>query len=235
MTSRPGQGGEDPGRLAARPGRVRGQPEQVPAQRGLRSLEFGKKRDGLLYVPDTRPIRPMPLIVMLHGAGCNAQHGLAPLLSHADTHGLLLLAPEARSSTWDVIRGGYGPDVAFIDQALAFVFERYPVDPTRVVLEGFSDGASYALSLGLGNGDLFTHLMAFSPGFMAPARQVGAPRIFISHGEYDRVLPIDRCSRVIVPQLRRAGYDVEYLEFAGPHTVPEEIVEAALAWLERGE
>ncbi len=32
--------------------------------------------------------------------------------------------------------------------------------------QGFSDGASYALSLGVPNGDLFTHIVAFSPGFM---------------------------------------------------------------------
>ncbi|GAA5513169.1 hypothetical protein Dcar01_01895 [Deinococcus carri] len=204
----------------------------MPGERGLRHLEFGGRRDGLLYVPDTELTHPLPLVVMLHGAGGNAQHGLAPLLPHADAHGLLLLAPESRSSTWDVIHGDYGPDVAFIEQALALVFERYPVDPARIVLEGFSDGASYALSLGVGNGDLFTHLLAFSPGFLVPAGQVGAPRIFISHGEGDRVLPIDRCSRVIVPRLRQAGYDVTYLEFAGPHMVPENIVEAALGWLE---
>ncbi|EYB69575.1 serine esterase [Deinococcus phoenicis] len=229
MTERRGR--ENADRLTARPRPL----EQVPGERGLHSLNFGGQRDGLLYVPDADLSRPLPLVVMLHGAGGNAQHSLAPLLERADAHGLLLLAPESRSSTWDVIHGGFGPDVAFIDQALDLVFGHYPVDPARIVLEGFSDGASYALSLGLGNGDLFTHILAFSPGFMAPAGQVGAPRIFISHGTHDRVLPIDRCSRVIVPQLRRAGYDVTYLEFDGPHTVPGEMVEAALGWLEGGE
>jgi poly(3-hydroxybutyrate) depolymerase len=42
------------------------------------------------------------------------------------------------------------------------------VDPQRICVSGFSDGASYALSLGLANGDLFTHVAAFSPGFMRP-------------------------------------------------------------------
>jgi phospholipase/carboxylesterase len=35
-----------------------------------------------------------------------------------------------------------------------------------VALGGFSDGASYALSLDLTNGDLFASLIAFSPGFI---------------------------------------------------------------------
>jgi phospholipase/carboxylesterase len=34
-----------------------------------------------------------------------------------------------------------------------------------------------------------------------------------------------------VPQLRRAGYDVRYREFDGPHTVPGDIAREALDWL----
>ncbi len=113
-----------------------------------------------------------------------------------------------REQTWDVIAGGYGPDVAYIDRALEQTFSRYNVDPTRIAIGGFSDGASYALSLGVTNGDLFTHVVAFSPGFMAPAGQHGSPMLFISHGTQDRVLPIEACSRKIVPRFKRAGlYD----------------------------
>ena len=59
-----------------------------------------------------------------------------------------------------------------------------------------------ALSLGMGNGDLVSHVAAFSPGFAAPDAQVGRPGVFITHGVDDRVLPIDRCSRRLVPRLR---------------------------------
>ena len=126
--------------------------------------------------------------------------------------------------------GGYGPDVAFIDGALQQTFARYAVDPAHVAVGGFSDGASYALSIGITNGDLFREIIAFSPGFMAPAGAVDRPRIYISHGVHDQVLPIDHCSRRIVPQLRRAGYAVTYHEFDGPHTVPPEIAREALTW-----
>jgi predicted esterase len=113
---------------------------------------------------------------------------------------------------------------------MAQTFSRYAIDPAHVAIGGFSDGASYALSLGLTNGDLFTHIIAFSPGFMAPAEYEGKPRIFISHGTRDQVLPIDACSRRIVPQVRGAGYDVEYHEFDGPHTVPPEMTRRAVDW-----
>jgi phospholipase/carboxylesterase len=33
-----------------------------------------------------------------------------------------------------------------------------------------------------------------------------------------------------VPQLEQAGYNVRYHEFEGPHTVPAEMVSAALSW-----
>jgi predicted esterase len=43
-------------------------------------------------------------------------------------------------------------------------------------------------------------------------------------------LPIDRCSRKLVPQLQRALYDVLYHEFNGSHTVPSPITQEAISW-----
>lgn len=221
------------GRLLARPA--------APVETitpGLHTLGLGDERDGLLYVPARyQPQRLAPLMLLLHGAGGRAQNSLPLLQGVADDAGLVLLAVDSRLATWDIIAARrYGPDVVFIDLALEHTFARCAIDPARIAIEGFSDGASYALSLGLTNGDLFTHVLAFSPGFMAPARQEGKPRLFISHGTRDAVLPIERCSRRIVPQVQGAGYDVLYREFDGQHTVPSEIVQEAVAWFvgERG-
>ena len=133
-----------------------------------------------------------------------------------------------------MILGAYWPDVAFLDEALRALFARRRVDPRRVALAGFSDGASYALSLALGNGDLFTHVLAFSPGFAAPPEPVGRPRVFVSHGVADEVLPIGPCSRRLVPRLRAAGYEVRYREFPGGHSVPPELASEAVAMLAGG-
>lgn len=101
------------------------------------------------------------LVLLLHGAGGSARQGLDLLLPVADEHHLLLVAPQSSAASWDLIAGGFGADVARIDGLLATVFDRYPVQ--EVAFGGFSDGASYALSLGLANGDLVDAVLAFSP------------------------------------------------------------------------
>jgi phospholipase/carboxylesterase len=71
---------------------------------------------------------PVPLVLSLHGAGGNAQGGLYPLQPLADSGGFLVLAVPSRGCTWDVVLGAFGPDVAFVDQALDWTFARYAVD-----------------------------------------------------------------------------------------------------------
>ena len=216
-------------RVAERGRPMGGHAEGGRAPTGALPLGLETGRDGLLYVPrGADPRRATPLVVLLHGLRGNARDTAGLLQGLADRAGFLLLVPESRGRTWDALLGEFGPDVEFLGRALERAFRRHAVDPTHVALAGFSDGASYALSLGLANGDLFTHVIAFSPSRIVPAPPVGRPRLFVSHGTRDAVLPIDRCSRVIVPEVRRAGYDVTYREFDGPHSVPLEVAVEAV-------
>jgi phospholipase/carboxylesterase len=218
-------------------GRLRSRPARAPVDPfpgGLHELGPGAGlAEGYLYVPTGyRGEKPTPLVLLLHGAGEDARDGLAQLRGQADEAGIVLLALSSRGPTWDSIlgRGRYGADIAAIDRALGYAFSRCKVDPERVGVGGYSDGASYALALGLANGDLFSHVLAFSPGFLAPTGQRGSPRVFVSHGTRDGWLPIDSCSRSIVPRLKRAGYDVRYREFEGGHVVPPAVAREAAAW-----
>ena len=139
----------------------------------------------------------------------------------------------SRASTWDlIIFGGYGPDVAFLDEALEHTFERCRIDPAQIAMGGFSDGASYALSLGVSNGDLLSHLIGYSPGFHAPSDPiVGKPRVFISHGDPGQHSSCEQHSGTSSCRaFADADYDVKYEEFAGGHEVPAEISESALDW-----
>jgi phospholipase/carboxylesterase len=213
-------------------------PESMPAAAapppGLHTLDLGAGPEVLVRASSQSNANPdlLRVVLTLHGAGGNARGGLAPLLPFADTYRLLLVSPSSRDRTWDVItRGRWGSDVERINQALTRIFATYRVDPTRLAISGFSDGASYALSLGLANADLFTHIIAFSPGFLVPTPRVGTPHVYISNGRDDEVLPIDQTTRRIVAQLRAADVPAEVHEFDGPHVVTADIAEDAMGWL----
>jgi poly(3-hydroxybutyrate) depolymerase len=113
------------------------------------------------YIPAPADAGPYRLMLLLHGAGGAPRQALDLLLPVADQRRLLLVAPKASASTWDLIIDGYGPDVRRIDRVLEEIFDSYPVE--HVTTGGFSDGASYALSIGLANGDVFDSVLAFFP------------------------------------------------------------------------
>lgn len=205
-------------------------------ERGKLALGLGGERDGFVYVPSTYTSEnPSALWVMLHGASGSANRSWGPLVEQAEARNLLLLVPDSRQGTWDGIRGRLERDRNFIELALQQTFERYRVDPARVVLAGFSDGASYALALGRSNGELFRSIVAFSPGFARRFEPVqGKPRVFVSHGRADSVLPVGLSRDTIVPEFRAAGYDVTYDEFDGDHELPPAIRDRALEWFFEG-
>ena len=214
------------GRIHARP-----RPRATNSETGTRALGLTHGRDAILQLPSKPFAAPLPLLVLLHGAGGSAAGVLRRLGSFADEAGIAVLAPDSRESSWDAIRGDLGPDVSFLNRALERVFETVATDPARLCIGGFSDGATYAVSLGLINGDLFPRVAAFSPGFVIPGVTHGKARFFVSHGTADKILPIDRCSRVIVSRLQKRGYDVTFREFDGGHDIPPAIAREGMTWI----
>jgi phospholipase/carboxylesterase len=198
---------------------------------GENPLKLGTDRDGLLYIPrGYKEGVPMPLVLMLHGAGSTGR-AVSYTFEIADDLGIIVLAPDSRDqATWDMLLRGFGDDVEFIGAALKDTYARCAVDRKRMAIGGHSDGASYALSLGIGTGETFGHVMAFSPGVMQPVTVQGKPRIFISHGISDQVMPIDVTSRQFVPRLKKLGYDLTYREYEGRHGVPPEVVREGFEW-----
>lgn len=217
----------------ARDPRLRARPSTPTreAAHGLTRIGEDLVRGGLIYVPASySPDSPAPLLVALHGSGGFAG-SWSRLFDACEERGIVLMAPDSRASTWDRVHGAFGPDVRFIDSALTYTFERCAIQPERIGLFGFSDGASYALSLGVSNGDLFTHIAALSPGFSDPEEPiVGSPKVFISHGSADRVLPVAISRTGLVPMFEMDGYAVAYVEFEGLHEIPPEVASQALDW-----
>ena len=151
----------DDGRLTARP-----RTDVETSAKGESALGLGPTRDAILQLPARIAGGPLPLLVLFHGAGGSPEGVLGRLGSAPDEAGVAVLAPASRDFSWDGIRNSFGPDVTFVNRGLERVFDTVAVDPARIAVGGFSDGATYALSLGLINGDLFRRVVAFSPGFL---------------------------------------------------------------------
>jgi phospholipase/carboxylesterase len=224
--------GPDVSRIDARPS-----PPTWAIEPGLHQLTLGRVfyrgtwRDGTLLIPSRATSAHVPLLVLLHGGGGRASDNdfMQPL---AEEYGVALLQLDARHNTWDGIDSPFGPDMRFIDEALRHTFERVPVDPARLALGGMSDGGMYALSVGIANGDLFTHLIAVAPGYIdPPGPPVGRPRIFLAHGTRDNVYSVSGSRTRLLPSLQRSGYDVTYFEFDGPHFITPVAARELLEWL----
>ena len=221
------------GPLVSNDGRLTARPRQgvKTTVTGEVIFNLDRDRDAILHLPQPTPERSLPLFVMLHGATQTAEDMFWYLGDAPHEMGVAVLAPKSLDTTWDAIRGSFGTDVEFLNRALERVFETVSIDPAHVSVGGFSDGASYGISLGLINGDLFSSVIAFSPGFVIERAPHSKPRIFISHGTNDRILPIDRCGRLIASVLKVRGYDVTFREFDGDHEIPPDIVRDGLRFL----
>ncbi|MEO8546738.1 MAG: PHB depolymerase family esterase [Sphingomicrobium sp.] len=176
-----------------------------------------------------------PLVVLLHGNNRPPDELVQAFKSQADARGLILLAPKSSAGTWDLVadaarfhggrpKGGdkprFGPDVARIDAVLGETFAKANIDPAHVVLAGFSDGASYALSLGLANPGLFSAILALSPGLMvAPEAADAEQRLFIAHGRDDRMIAVAVSRDGLAPALSAAGMNVRLHLFNGGHEI----------------
>jgi phospholipase/carboxylesterase len=201
----------------------------VPFPPGRNHLGIASERDAVLYVPEgLASDAPIPLFVMFHGAGGFPEKVLPFFEEHADRHKFLILAPHSTYATWDIVVGGNGPDLERLDKALTKVTALYSIDPGRLAFAGYSDGASYALSTGITNGDIASHVIAFSGGFMTIFMQEGSPKVFIAHGLIDEQLPIETAGRANAAKLTAAGYDVEYVEFNGKHAIQPAVVNMAI-------
>ena len=199
---------------------------------GVHELTLGNGQTARMHVTPGDGQRA--LIVALHGAGGTPSGALEAFSGAWEEPGLVLIAPASKGQTWSILRSQQDLDLESVNLALAEAYERCTIDRRRIAVGGFSDGATYALSLGVSNGDLFPAVIAFSPGGIVAGEQRGVPRFFVSHGTLDSVLPIAQAGDAVVRKLRRAGYPVTYHRFRGDHEVSPEISKAAVRWFLAG-
>ena len=211
-----------------------------PVERLVNHAKLFALPDGAVgYIPVSATLHP-PLLVLLKGAG----HEQATMVEHfeaeADKRGLVLLAPDSRGVTWDKVLDAEAPlsvdspitnaqshsfsrspDATRVEQAIAALGKILPVDRARTALAGFSDGATFALAMGMSRDHPFAAVIAWSPGIAIrtdnPAR---GRKVYISHGRTDPILKFDVTCSDIVPLVKSEGGDVTFVPFDGGHDAP---------------
>jgi phospholipase/carboxylesterase len=202
--------------------------------------ERGKRGGFSLYVPESWDGRTaMPLVVPLHGGSGHGRDFLWSWVSDARARGVLVASPSSQDRTWSLM----GPDVDAepLRAMVASIAARYPVDHSRVLLTGMSDGATYTFLAGLREETPFTHL-APACGVLHPmllasgdlGRAQDRP-IYLIHGALDWMFPV-AASRMAREALTTAGAKVVYREIEDlSHTYPRDENPKILDWLLRSE
>jgi phospholipase/carboxylesterase len=194
-----------------------------------------------VYVPeDWDGETAMPLVVALHGGSGHGRDFLWSWLADARSRGVLLMAPTARDRTWSIM-SPEDVDVDGIKQMVESVAARYPVDRSRVLLTGMSDGGTYSLLCGLRDAETpFTHL-APACGVLHPflyagdgLRHAAGRPIYMIHGALDWMFPVS-AAHLGRDALQDAGAQLVYREIEDlSHTYPRDENPKILDWLTSG-
>lgn len=132
----------------------------------------------LIHVPTTNSTQPMPLVLVLHGAGGTAENAAKNYgwLQKSDSESFLVVFPEAtpidlnrksnfktNPNVWnDGSKRGKKTinDIAYLRQVIMQISKNYPVDSKRIYMTGFSNGASMTFHAGI---ELSNILAAIAP------------------------------------------------------------------------
>jgi len=206
------------------------------APTGFVRIERGASRAVLLTPSVIDPDRRYPLVTVLHGAGRQDEMLVRACGDEPEHRQAFFLIPRSVQSTWDLVVGGGRPDLDFLEFAFDLIYRRYPIDMGRQVLVGYSDGASYALSIALSNPQIFSAALCWAAGYVMldPGTlelEHAKPRVYLEYGTHDELFPFDQIALPMRDNLRRAGYEVEFsVDEGGRHWPSGNFQREALDW-----
>jgi phospholipase/carboxylesterase len=205
--------------------------------RGVRHADNTEDQRGgfSLFVPeDTRDDTPRPLVVALHGGSGHGRNFLWHWVRTARSRGLIVASPTSIGPTWAL--AGEDVDTPNINRMIDFIAERWPIDPTRLLLTGMSDGGTFTLLSGVQSDSRFTHLAPFAASFhpilveLSERSRLARLPIHLTHGTLDWMFPVD-VARTARDAFQAAGAAVTYLELDDlSHTYPRDAQPALVAW-----
>lgn len=193
----------------------------------VHTLPDGYQSAIFYYVPKSYDAsKPSPLVLWLHGAVSSdkperGKGQWSVWKEEADRQGWILCAPSgsARTLWWKAA----GED--HVLEAVRHVSARYAVDRNRVLVTGFSDGASGAWSLGARYADAWAGCMPMNGsigvvarrdtgGFPYDALNARGTSWYATHGDEDVLYPT-KAMAPAMEVLRKAGVALEWRTFEG--------------------
>lgn len=170
----------------------------------LRSIRVGgHERSYALYVPPRTANGPAPLVLAFHGLGDTGRAFAAwsGLARAANAHGFLAAFPEGSGAIvtcWNAgdccvpCSGSATDDVAFATAVVDDVAKTSSVDPSRVFVAGFSNGAMLAHRLACAGGSRFAAVAAVSGTLFDDECEHPVdplPAMLVVHGTADGTVP----------------------------------------------
>ncbi len=197
---------------------------------------------------------PFPTVLALHGWGANAHDllGLAQVLHRGEA---LMLCPEGPVSTqigdgvighgWYQIAGGgarqrpeFEAAAAAVRDFLELAVERYPVDRTKLVILGFSQGGVMAYDLFLREPERFAALIVLSSWLPAEVADIpvdgtllASSPVLVMHGTRDPMIDVER-ARESRTRLIQLGASLTYREYDMGHEIAPEALRDLVTWLD---
>jgi len=192
---------------------------------------------------------PLASVIWLHGLGADG-HDFEPIVSeleldqpvrfvfpHAPVRPVTINQGMRMRAWYDILQFGPGPeDDAGVRASQKLLETLIAAERARgagsIVLAGFSQGGAIVLQTALRHSEGLAGVMALST-YLPLASTVSGERselnrdlpIFMAHGQYDDVIPLQRAEQS-KQLLERLGYKVQWRTYPMPHSVcPEEIAD----------
>src|SRR5512143_542114 len=187
-----------------------------------------------------------PVLIMLHGL--SGDENVMWIFDHALPRWATVIAPRAlytselggyswaRSVVRDDLDGvDFQETIDRLSRFMNEVIPLYQVEPQRVILIGFSQGAALSYAYSLAHPEMLRGVIALA-GFLpanSPTPSMGAlPRYLIIHGTHDEAVPID-WARAARSTLERHGASVEYHEHRVGHKISAQGMQEITHWVNR--
>jgi phospholipase/carboxylesterase len=192
------------------------------------------------------PGKIYPALFVMHGIGSNEQNMLS-LVNGLEDHFFIFSVrghlTQGTGFAYFTIQGYGKPHREVFDEGINklttfidYAEEKYPLDSKKVYLMGFSQGAIVSMTLALTLGNKIKGVIALSgyiPQFVKEEYMINTGiqlSLFISHGEYDQVLPYE-WGKENVEYFTQLGVPVTFKSYPEGHTVSLDNFRDFQAWI----